>query len=236
MRAILFVAFTGFGLAVAAQVHEWSAVSVVTFAREAQTPPRVDFARDVQPIFRQHCVECHGPSQQMRGLRLDRRRDAMPNRVGANGSRIVPGNSAANPVYQRLTGAGGVPQMPPQNPLPAEQIAIIKTWIEQGADWPDALSGDVVSVPPDPVVVRMMNALRDGDRQQLSRTLREAPAVVNARGQGGWTPLMYAALYGDAAAMRLLMAARANPNAANESGGTALMYALDDHTTGNSPE
>ena len=89
MRAGLFVAFAGLGLALVAQVHEWSAVSPVAFAREAQAPPKVDFARDVQPIFRQHCVECHGPSQQMRGLRLDRRRDAMPNRVGANGSRIV---------------------------------------------------------------------------------------------------------------------------------------------------
>ncbi len=228
MRAVLFVAFTGFGLALAAQVHDSSAVSAVVFAREAQAPPKVDFARDVQPIFRQHCVECHGPSQQMRGLRLDRRRDAMPNRVGANGSRIVPGNSSASPVYRRLTGEGGVAQMPPQSPLSAEQISLIKTWIDQGADWPDALSGDVVSAPPDPGVVTMMHALRDGDRQQLARALREAPASVNAKGQGGWTPLMYAALYGDAEAVRLLLAARANPNTANESGGTALMYALDD--------
>jgi hypothetical protein len=48
----------------------------------AQTPAKVDFEREIQPLFREHCVECHGPSQQMRGLRLDRRRDALPNRVG----------------------------------------------------------------------------------------------------------------------------------------------------------
>jgi len=227
MRAYLLVAFAGFGLAVVAHVHHWSAVSGVVFARDAQAPQQVDFARDVQPIFRQHCVECHGPSQQMRGLRLDRRRDAMPNRVGANGSRIVPGNSSASPVYRRVTGEGGVAQMPPQSPLSPEQITIIKTWIDQGADWPDALSGDVVSSPPDPAVVRMMHALRDGDRPQFARTLREAPASVNAKGHGGWTPLMYAALYGDAEAVRLLLATGANPNTANESGGTALMYALD---------
>ena len=228
MRAVLVVAFAGFGLALVAHVHDWSAVSAVVVAREAQAPPKVDFARDVQPIFRQHCVECHGPAQQMRGLRLDRRRDAMPNRVGANGSRIVPGNSSASPVYRRLTGEGGVAQMPPQNPLSAEQISLIKTWIDQGAEWPDALSGDVVSEPPDPTVVRMMQALRDGDRQQFTRTLREAPTSVNARGHGSWTPLMYAALYGDAAAVRMLLAAGATANTANQSGGTALMYALDD--------
>ena len=60
----------------------------------AQVPAKVDFARDIQPLLQEHCIECHGPSQQMRGLRLDRRRDALPNRVGANGARIVPGNSA----------------------------------------------------------------------------------------------------------------------------------------------
>ena len=228
MRVGLFAAFAGLAVALVAHVHDWPATSAVVFAREAQAPPKLDFARDVQPIFQQHCVECHGPSQQMRGLRLDRRRDAMPNRVGANGSRIVPGNSSASPVFRRLTGEGGVARMPPQGPLSVEQIGIVKIWIDQGADWPDALSGDVVVSPPDPAVVRMMHALRDGDRQQFARTLREAPASVNATGHGGWTPLMYAALYGDAETIRLLLAARANPNTANQSGGTALMYALDD--------
>ena len=227
MRPYLSVAFAGFGLAFVAHVHHWPAVAGVALAREVQAQQKIDFARDVQPIFRQHCVECHGPSQQMRGLRLDRRRDAMPNRVGANGSRIVPGNSSASPVYRRVTGEGGVAQMPPQSPLSAEQIGIIKAWIDQGADWPDALSGDVVSSTPDPAVVRMMHALRNGDVPQFARNLREAPASVNAKAHGGWTPLMYAALYGDADAVRLLLAAGANPNTANESGGTALMYALD---------
>src|SRR5947209_20339218 len=69
----------------------------------AQVPGRVDFARDVRPLFKEHCLECHGPSQQMRGLRLDRRRDALPNRVGANGARIVPGDSAASLLYRQVS-------------------------------------------------------------------------------------------------------------------------------------
>ena len=39
----------------------------------AQAPPAIDFGRDVLPIFRQNCMGCHGPSQQINGLRLDRR-------------------------------------------------------------------------------------------------------------------------------------------------------------------
>ena len=207
MRTSLLVALAGLALAQAVQPYK----IVFARARVAQVPAKVDFARDVQPILREHCVECHGPSQQMRGLRLDRRRDAMPNRVGANGARIVPGNSSASPVYRRLTGNESGSQMPPQGPLPQEQISVIKTWIDQGAEWPDALAGDTVTSQPDPAVVRMMHALRDGNRQQFNRALRENPKSVNGRGPGGWTPLMYAALYGDAEAVRLLLAARREP-------------------------
>jgi ankyrin repeat protein len=165
----------------------------------------------------------------MRGLRLDRRRDALPNRVGANGARIVPGDSSASRLYRRVSGNGSGSQMPPDGPLPQEQISVIKTWIDQGAEWPDALSGDdTVASQPDPAVVRMMHALRDGNRQEFTRALRENPKSVNGKGQGGWTPIMYAALYGDEEAVRLLLAQDANPNAQNDGGGTALMYAIDD--------
>src|SRR5579862_2760414 len=171
----------------------------------AQAPAKVDFAADVQPIFREHCIACHGPSQQMRGLRLDRRRDAMPNRVGANGASIVPGNSAASPLYLKLAGKQPGLRMPPAGPLSPEQIDTIKTWIDQGAEWPDALSGDAPASPPDLVVVRMMDALRNGKRQEFKNTLRDNPTAVNRKGPGGWTPVMYAALYSDADTVQLLL-------------------------------
>jgi ankyrin repeat protein len=192
----------------------------------AQTPAKVDFARDIQPLFRDHCIECHGASQQMRGLRLDRRRDAMPNRVGANGARIVPGDSAQSPLYRRVSAKNSA-QMPPSAPLRPEQINLIKAWIDQGADWPDELSGDRDTTPADPAAIAIMNALRNGDRQGFTRVLRENPDSVNDRGASGWTPLMYAAIYGDSEAVRLLLVKGANPNTQNNHGGTALMYATD---------
>ncbi|HET7154967.1 MAG TPA: ankyrin repeat domain-containing protein, partial [Hyphomicrobiaceae bacterium] len=118
--------------------------------------------------------------------------------------------------------------MPPDAPLRQEQIRIIKTWIDQGAEWPDALSGDAITSQPDPTVVRMMHALRNGNRQEFSRALRDNPTSVNGKGQGGWTPIMLAVLYGDVEDVRLLLAQGADPNAQNDGGGTALMYAIED--------
>jgi mono/diheme cytochrome c family protein len=55
----------------------------------AQTPANVDFVRDVQPIFQQSCIGCHGPAQQQNGLRLDVRRDAMRGGTIASSARAT---------------------------------------------------------------------------------------------------------------------------------------------------
>lgn len=193
-----------------------------------QAPPKVDFGRDIQPLLREHCVECHGPSQQMSGLRLDRRRDALPNRVGANSARVVPGDSARSVLFQRLTGTQASLQMPPAGPLPELKVRLIQAWIDQGAEWPDELSGDRNPTPADAAVERMRTALRDGKPAEFQRLVKASPKSVNAQGQDAWTPLMYAALYGSAESCRLLLDRGAAVNTRNEAGGTALMYAVND--------
>jgi len=186
----------------------------------------VDFARDVRPIFEAHCFECHGPSQQMNGYRLDRRRDAM--RIRDGGTVIGPGNSAASRLYLRLTAAGYGAAMPPNGRLSAEQIETIRRWIDEGAEWPDALSGEQPLTPADPRAARLMDALRRGDRAQFTTLVGADPAAGNLKGAGGSTPLMYAALYGDVESVRQLLAAGADPALRNDAGVTALMWAVDD--------
>ncbi len=79
------------------------------------------------------------------------------------------------------------------------------------------------------MAVSMMEALRNGPRQAFTRILREHPEAVNRSGTGGYAPLMYAALYGDATAVRLLLEHGADPtNLRNLSKASALMYAVDD--------
>src|SRR5262245_1028263 len=185
----------------------------------------VDFRRDVQPIFQEHCISCHGPSQQMNGFRLDRRRDAMK---GGTIAVIAPGNSAASRLYLRLIGNRYGAQMPLTGALAPEQIAVIKAWIDEGAEWPDDISGEDRNPTPDTKAARAMEALRAGDRAAFRAILRESPNIGNLRGPGGSTPLMYAALYGDASDVRALLDNGADPNIKNDAGATALMWAVDD--------
>ena len=141
---------------------------------------------------------------------------------------IGPGNGAASRLYLRLIGSQYGLQMPPTGVLSPAQINIIKTWIDQGAEWPDELSGETPAPHPDPKAARMIQALRNGDRQAFQKQLADDPRVANLKGPGGSTPLMYAALYADANALRRLLAIGADPNKRNEAGATALMWAVDD--------
>ena len=192
---------------------------------QARHAGKVDFARDVRPILQQSCYECHGPEQQKNGFRLDRRSDAMR---GGTIAVIGPGNSEGSRLYHRLVGDRFGRQMPPDGPLPASQVAILKAWIDQGAEWPDELAGDVPLPPPDPGATELMHALRLGDRPRFTHLLASGGAAVNRRGPGGATPLMYAVLYGDVAAVRTLLDGGADPNLGDNNGATPLMWAVAD--------
>src|SRR5262249_33732430 len=117
-------------------------------------------------------------------------------------------------------------QMPPTGALSADKIAVIKAWIDQGAEWPDALAGDAPVVPPDPAAVELIAAIKKGDRSRFSATRNANPAASQRKGMGGVTPLMPAALDGDVAQLQHLSDAGADPNATNDAGATALMWAV----------
>jgi len=125
---------------------------VVAVAMAGQTQPgtrNVDFHRDVEPVFRTHCLGCHGPATQQSGLRLDDR--AVLLKGGYSGkAAIVPGNSSASPLMQRVTGQPGLTAMPPVGPrLSTEEIAVLRAWIDQGASWSgESIPAGVAEVAP----------------------------------------------------------------------------------------
>jgi ankyrin repeat protein len=193
----------------------------------AQTNPagsKVDFGRDVLPLFRQNCVGCHGPAQQQAGMRLDRKSSVMK----AFSRRVVPGSSANSFIYHRLIGGEYGPQMPPTGPLKPEQIALVKAWIDQGADWPDSLANEADAAPPNPQAVAMVEALRNDDLAGFLKAADADPKLLNARGPEGSTPFMYAVLCSNTATLARLLKQGADPNKHNDANATALIWAAKD--------
>src|SRR5438874_13835790 len=88
---------------------------------------RVDFTKQVQPIFKQFCYRCHGAEKQKSGLRLDQRKAAIQG--GDDGVVIVVGKSGESNLYRYIAGLDAEKIMPPSGPKPSgEQIELIKKW------------------------------------------------------------------------------------------------------------
>jgi len=101
---------------------------------------RIDFGRDVRPILAEHCYACHGPSKQKGGLRLDRKPAAF--KGGDSGPVIVPGKADDSLVVRLTAGLEDDRVMPPKGErLASLQVAALRAWIDQGADWPGTVDG-----------------------------------------------------------------------------------------------
>ena len=108
------------------------------FPAFAEDAARKDFARDVQPIFKQHCIKCHGAEKQESGLRLDSPTELM---LGGDGGPILKaGDAATSRLLIAVRGGNDeITKMPPEGAqLTPAEIATLKSWIEQGASIPDA--------------------------------------------------------------------------------------------------
>jgi cytochrome c551/c552 len=192
-------------------------LSALAAAASPQAPTStIDFRVKVQPILRERCVGCHGPDQQLSGLRLDRRADAMR---GGSQTVIGPGNAEGSKLYQRLVGARFGLQMPPTGALSDEDVETIRQWIDEGAEWPDDVSGETPVPVLDAATTALMTAALYGDAMQVERSL-EAGADPNGAQRGGVTPLMLAAP--DRDKMRRLLDAGADANARSDEGRSVI--------------
>ena len=95
----------------------------------------IQFKKNIEPIFANNCVSCHGPDDQAGNLRLDIKQSAL--RGGGSGRSIIPGKSAESRMIQMVAGIDPL-QMPlAGDPLSDEEVALLRAWIDQGAPWPE---------------------------------------------------------------------------------------------------
>jgi hypothetical protein len=114
----------------------WAAAVSVS---AAAVPEKIRFNRDVRPILSGNCFYCHGPDPKHReaDLRLDNREGATADLGGY--AAIIPGKPDESTLIKRVTSKDPDEHMPPpasKKPhLTDEQIAVLRRWIEQGAEY-----------------------------------------------------------------------------------------------------
>ena len=107
-------------------------------AKKSKTQ-RIDFARQIRPILSENCFRCHGPDHEERKakLRLDLKASVF-GKLRSGGHAIVAGNSKKSELIARITDVDPAVRMPPakiNKHLTAEQIELLRQWIDQGAEW-----------------------------------------------------------------------------------------------------
>jgi len=98
----------------------------------------VDFQRQIRPILSDNCLRCHGPdeSSRMAGLRLDTKDGILTSRT--NGTPVIPKNPQESLLYKRISDPDPRRRMPPlsaHKELTEPQKALLRQWIEEGAEW-----------------------------------------------------------------------------------------------------
>ncbi len=96
-----------------------------------------DYFKDIKPILERHCHDCHRGAKSKGGLRLDTLTAAL--KGGKSGdAAIVPGRPETGALLQRVKTGDEDEVMPPKGErLTTAEIALLETWISQGASWPE---------------------------------------------------------------------------------------------------
>jgi len=95
----------------------------------------VDFSRDIAPILLKRCVECHEGEKAKNGFVVGDREAVM--------GFVTAGSAADSSLWTDYLVAPESTltklslRMPPDAPLPAAELAILKTWMDEGASWPE---------------------------------------------------------------------------------------------------
>jgi cytochrome c553 len=139
--------------------RSWVFALVLSAAAVAQTS-----ADKAVAILRQNCAACHGAGLKMSGLDL-RTREAML-KGGEHGPAVSPGQPEKSRLYRFVAGLEN-PTMPPGKKLADEDIAVLRRWIEEGAQMPDA--------------VAIASAEKDAEAKAALARMEERPVTAEER-------------------------------------------------------
>lgn len=131
----------------------------------------VDFSHQIVPILREHCAECHAGDKKKGGFSFNDRASLLEG--GEDGPAVVSGKSAQSAMIAAILSADPDEQMPPKGKrVPAEQVALLKQWIDEGIAWQEGFAFKKPAYEP-PLQPRMptLPAVVDGRTNPIDRIL-----------------------------------------------------------------
>ena len=138
---------------------------------------KVDFVKEIKPIFEKHCLECHGPEDDGNGFRIDRKNETI--------EYISEGAADESDIYAYTISEDEDEVMPPpdyEHQMSDESKELIKRWIDEGAEWPD----DVKFVKYEEAPKAETNKVGDDDdssEKSDDEKEEEAPAKLDPKTQ-----------------------------------------------------
>jgi mono/diheme cytochrome c family protein len=175
-----------------------AAAACLFSAAVAQAQEKIDFAKQIQPIFAANCAKCHGDDKASSKLKLN-----SADAIGAFEKKdklLVAGKPDESELYKRITLPKDDKKRMPKgaDPLPEADIALIKQWIEQGAVLAVAAAAAPADAPA-PDAAKMAaeeaakkakeaeEALKKADEEILSKVTPASPEAIKKITDAGAT-------------------------------------------------
>ncbi len=149
----------------------------------------VDFTKEVYPLLKESCFKCHGAEKQKGKYRMDTREGAFKV-TDDYGPAIKPAHSEESAVIHMVCGLIDEMLMPPPSDKPgqsekltAEQVGILRAWIDQGAVWPEGPIQEFVKpvtfeADMKPLFTSACGACHTGSAAKGSFAIDDAAAVI----------------------------------------------------------
>jgi len=172
---------------------EWKFASD-TANKSAASSVGVNYDEHIKPIFRQHCLSCHGDDKQQADLNLQSYATVL--KGGSGGAVVVAGRSSQSLLFKAITDPDDDARMPPNRlAIPAEQIAMIQKWIDSGLrEASDSKSmvveSDLSFTPAANTSAKPATPAMPGTLPEVKLPSMKRPLPVYAIDASPWAPLV----------------------------------------------